>query len=199
MATGHKVTSVFTGTLDADKARRGRSTTCSSCRAARSTGTSRTQGRSRQPRRSRQIRRRRGCEEGAEAHISSVEALKKTILSAKSSVIPPVKRRLYRLAVRKTRRSRAVKPKAQADPDQRVRRQHRSSSEVEIGFQQVSELSHLPRRRLRRRCRGSTAHTVFSGGVIAGAKEADAAKALVKFLTAPAAAQAFKKQGMEPG
>ena len=40
---------------------------------------------------------------------------------------------------------------------------------------------------------------MFSSGVVAGAKETDAAKALVKFLTAPAAAAAFKKRGMEPG
>ncbi len=32
-----------------------------------------------------------------------------------------------------------------------------------------------------------------------GRKQADAAKALVKFITAPAAAQAYKKRGMEPG
>ena len=41
--------------------------------------------------------------------------------------------------------------------------------------------------------------TTFSSGIIAGAKAADAANALVKFITAPAAAAAFKKRGMEPG
>jgi len=40
---------------------------------------------------------------------------------------------------------------------------------------------------------------VFASGFATGAKEADAAKALVKFITAPAAAAAFKKRGMEPG
>jgi hypothetical protein len=34
---------------------------------------------------------------------------------------------------------------------------------------------------------------------MAAAKEADAAKALVKFLTAPEAVSAFTKRGMEPG
>jgi ABC-type molybdate transport system substrate-binding protein len=42
-------------------------------------------------------------------------------------------------------------------------------------------------------------YTVFASGIAAGAKKSDAAKALLKFLTAPAAAPAFKKQGMEPG
>ena len=41
--------------------------------------------------------------------------------------------------------------------------------------------------------------TVFSGGIHTGAKEADAAKALVKFLTAPAAVPVIKKHGLEPG
>jgi ABC-type molybdate transport system substrate-binding protein len=75
-----------------------------------------------------------------------------------------------------------------------------SRVEAEIGFQQVSELSHfagvdyvgpLPADIQR--------FTTFSSGIIAGAKTADAAKALVKFITAPAAADAFKRRGMEPG
>jgi len=75
-----------------------------------------------------------------------------------------------------------------------------ASGEAEIGFQQVSELSHfagvdyvgpLPA--------DVQQFTTFSSGIVAGTKEADAAKALVKFITAPAAAAAFKKRGMEPG
>src|SRR5215472_15909487 len=70
-----------------------------------------------------------------------------------------------------------------------------ASGEAEIGFQQVSELSHfagvdyvgpLPA--------GIQQFTTFSSGIIAGAKEADAAKALVKFITAPAAGAAFKRE-----
>jgi molybdate transport system substrate-binding protein len=41
--------------------------------------------------------------------------------------------------------------------------------------------------------------TVFASGIQVGAKESDAAKAWVKFLTAPAAAPAFKARGLEPG
>lgn len=75
-----------------------------------------------------------------------------------------------------------------------------ANGEAEIGFQQVSELSHftgvdsvgpLPADVQR--------FTMFSSGITAGAKEADAAKALVKFITSPTAAAAFKKRGMEPG
>ena len=75
-----------------------------------------------------------------------------------------------------------------------------ASGEVEIGFQQVSELSHFAGIDYVGPLPADIQNvTVFSSGIAAGAKEADAAKALVKFLTSPAAAPAFKKQGMEPG
>jgi molybdate transport system substrate-binding protein len=41
--------------------------------------------------------------------------------------------------------------------------------------------------------------TVFAGGIHTGAKEPDAAKALVKFITSPQAVPVIKKKGMEPG
>ncbi len=74
------------------------------------------------------------------------------------------------------------------------------SGDAEIGFQQVSELIHesgisyigpLPA--------DIQSITVFSGGIHSGAKQADAAKALVKFITAPAAVPVIKKHGLEPG
>ena len=40
---------------------------------------------------------------------------------------------------------------------------------------------------------------MFATAIHSTAKEADAAKALVKFLTAPAAAPVIKKFGLEPG
>jgi ABC-type molybdate transport system substrate-binding protein len=40
---------------------------------------------------------------------------------------------------------------------------------------------------------------VFAAGLHTGAKEAEAAKALVKFLTAPAAVPVIKQKGLEPG
>jgi hypothetical protein len=40
---------------------------------------------------------------------------------------------------------------------------------------------------------------VFSSGIAAKAKDATAAKALVKYITAPEAAATYKKRGMEPG
>ena len=40
--------------------------------------------------------------------------------------------------------------------------------------------------------------TMFSAGIHVGAKQADAARALVKFITAPAAAPVIRKHGLEP-
>lgn len=40
--------------------------------------------------------------------------------------------------------------------------------------------------------------TVFSAGVLTGAQQAEAAKALIDFLTTPAAARVFKAKGLEP-
>ena len=40
--------------------------------------------------------------------------------------------------------------------------------------------------------------TVFSGALHSAAKEPDAAAALTRFLTAPAAAATLKKHGLEP-
>jgi molybdate transport system substrate-binding protein len=75
-----------------------------------------------------------------------------------------------------------------------------ANGEVEIGIQQVSEMSHfagvdyvgpLPA--------DIQKMTIFASGVAANAKQPEAAKAMVKFITAPEAAQAYKKRGMEPG
>ncbi len=40
---------------------------------------------------------------------------------------------------------------------------------------------------------------VFSASVLAAAKEPQAAKALIQFLSAPAAVSVFKAKGMDPG
>jgi molybdate transport system substrate-binding protein len=75
-----------------------------------------------------------------------------------------------------------------------------ANRDVEIGIQQVSELAHfagvdyvgpLPA--------DIQKVTIFSSGIAAHAQQAEAAKALIKFITSPDAGQAFKKRGMEPG
>ena len=71
--------------------------------------------------------------------------------------------------------------------------------DAELGFQQISELlpiagidyvGPLPAE--------VQQVTVFSAGIAAGAKELDAARELLKFLSSPAAAPVITKSGMEP-
>ena len=40
--------------------------------------------------------------------------------------------------------------------------------------------------------------TIFTAGVLTGARQPEAAKALIDFLSTPAAARVFKAKGMEP-
>ncbi len=71
--------------------------------------------------------------------------------------------------------------------------------EVALGFQQLSELINLP---------GITVvgplppaiqiTTTFSAGVCTGSAQADAVRALLQFMASPAAADAKRRQGMDP-
>jgi len=75
-----------------------------------------------------------------------------------------------------------------------------AAGEAEIGFQQVSELSHFPGVDFVGPLPADIQEiTVFASGVQVGAKQVEAARAGVKFLTAPAAAPAFTKRGLEHG
>ena len=133
--------------------------------------------------------------------ISTSDALKKSVLAAKSIGYSTGPSGNYIISLfDKMGIADQVKGKLKQTPTGIFVGTIIASGEVEIGFQQISELSHfagidyvgpLPADVQR--------FTTFSSGIIAGAKEADAAKALVKFITAPAAAAAYKKRGMEPG
>jgi molybdate transport system substrate-binding protein len=72
--------------------------------------------------------------------------------------------------------------------------------EADLGFQQVSELLYVKGIEFVGPLPADIQHvTVFSAGLHASAKETDAAKALVKFLTEPEALAVIRKTGMEPG
>jgi molybdate transport system substrate-binding protein len=71
--------------------------------------------------------------------------------------------------------------------------------EAEIALQQISELLPIPGIDFVGPLPAEIQKiTVFSAGVATGAKEPDAAKALIKFLASPAAAPAIAKSGLEP-
>lgn len=71
--------------------------------------------------------------------------------------------------------------------------------EFEIALQQISELLPVPGLDFVGPLPAEIQKiTVFSAGVAAGAKEPDAARALVKFLASPAANSAIVKSALEP-
>ncbi len=58
----------------------------------------------------------------------------------------------------------------------------------------------MPARSWSGRCRRTSSSTPCSPAAVGSrAKEGEAAKALIKFLTAPAAAAVLKAKGLEPG
>jgi molybdate transport system substrate-binding protein len=203
-ATGHKVTTVFTGTLDADKRLASGESYDMLIMSSGSIDGHIKDGKVAGG--SRVDLAKSGVAVGVKAgapkpDIGSVEALKKTIIAAKSIGYSTGPSGIYIISLfEKLGLTDAVKSKLKQTPTSVFVGSIIAGGEVEIGFQQVSELSQfagvdyvgpLPEAVQR--------YTIFSSGIVADTKEADAAKALVKFLTAPAAAPAFKKQGMEPG
>ena len=132
--------------------------------------------------------------------ISTVEALKRTLLEAKSIAYSASASGVYlstelfpRLGV-----ADAIKAKSRRIESERVGTVV-ARGDAEIGFQQVSELlpiagidyvGPLPEEVQR--------VTVFSAGIAAGAKNLDAARALIRYLTSAAVAPVIRKSGLEP-
>src|SRR5207302_8777754 len=74
-----------------------------------------------------------------------------------------------------------------------------SSGEAEIGLQQVSELMSNPDVEVIGMLPAELQlTTIYSAGVTTSASEAEAAKALIKALTAPSAAAIYKAKGLDP-
>jgi molybdate transport system substrate-binding protein len=133
--------------------------------------------------------------------ISSTEAVKKTLLAAKSIGYSTGPSGVYltglfqRLGV-----ADAIKDKLKQTPTGIFVGNIVADGDAEIGFQQVSELAHFPGVDFVGPLPADIQEiTVFSAGIQVGAKQVDAAKDWVKFLTGPAAAPAFKSKGLEPG
>src|SRR2546422_11764713 len=136
----------------------------------------------------------------AKPDIGTAGALRKTLLAAKSIGYSTGPSGIYMLSVfEKLGIAGEVKGKLKQTPSGVFVGTLIASGETEIGFQQISELVHfagidyvgpLPGELQRM--------TVFSAGIHAGATQPDAARALVKFITAPAAVSVIRKHGLEP-
>jgi molybdate transport system substrate-binding protein len=132
--------------------------------------------------------------------IGSIEAFRRTLLGAKSIGYSTGPSGVYMLSVfEKLGVADQIKSKLKQTPSGVFVGTLIASGETEIGFQQIAELVHFPGIDYVGPLPGDLQRmTVFSIGVHAGAKQPDAAKALVKFLTAPAAAPVIRKHGLEP-
>jgi molybdate transport system substrate-binding protein len=74
-----------------------------------------------------------------------------------------------------------------------------SSGEAEIGLQQVSELLSNPEVEVIGMLPAELQRvTLYSAGITTSAREAEAAKALIKALSAPSAAPIYKAKGLDP-
>jgi len=202
--TGHKVTTVFTGTLDAQKRllagesydmiimagpaidaqiKAGKAVSGSRVDLAKSgVGAAVPKG-------------------APKPDISTTEALKKTLLGAKSIGYSTGPSGVYMVSLfERLGLSDQVKDKLKQTPTGVFVGTIIANREVEIGFQQVSEVGSFPGVDYIGPLPAEVQQmTVFSSGIVADAKEAEAAKTLVKFLTTPEAGAAFRKRGMEPG
>ena len=132
--------------------------------------------------------------------ISTIDALKRTLLAAKSIAYSDSASGVYlstelfpKLGIAEQIRGKSRK--IEADPvGEAVAR-----GEIEIAFQQISELrpvkgidivGPLPP--------GAQRVTVFAAGIPATSKQPAEAKALIKWLASPAAYAAIKESGLEP-
>jgi molybdate transport system substrate-binding protein len=138
--------------------------------------------------------------------ISSPDALKRTLLAAKSiAYVDPASggasgihfaKVLDRLGIANEMQSKTVfpNPKTPAEVGVVV-----ANGEAEIGVHLIQELMSVAGIDLVGPLPGDLqATTVFSAAIMTGAKEAAAAKALVDFLRTPESAKVIKAKGMEP-
>jgi len=133
--------------------------------------------------------------------ISSVEALKRTLLAAKSIGSSDSASGVYlrtelfpRLGIADAIKSKSKVIEAFERVGDAVAR-----GDVEVGFQQVSELKPVPGITIVAPLpEGAQQVTIFSAAIPKGAKNVDAARRLIQFLSSPAVASVVEQTGLEP-
>jgi molybdate transport system substrate-binding protein len=137
----------------------------------------------------------------AKPDLSSGEAVKKALLAAKSIGYSTGPSGVYlaglfaRMGI-----ADAIKPKVKVVTPGVPVGTLVASGEVEISFQQVSELLPVAGIDYVGPLPPDIQHiSVFAGALHKGATNTDGAKAWVKFLTAPAAVPVIRSKGLEPG
>lgn len=136
----------------------------------------------------------------AKPDIGSVEAFKRTLARAKSIAYSDSASGVYIETVlyKKLDISDEIRAKSKMIPAEPVG-EIVARGEAELGFQQMSELMPITGIDVLGPIPAEIQKvTVFSAGLAAGAQEPEAGVALIKFLSAPAAAPFIRKSGMEP-
>lgn len=133
--------------------------------------------------------------------ISSPEAFKRTLLAAKSIAYTATGASgIYFAGVtEKMGIGAEVKAKAKTPAGGHVA-ELVAKGEAELAVQMISELRGVPGAEYLGPLPGELQmFTVFSAGMFPGAKQAEAAQTLIRFLTTPDAARVYQSNGMEPG
>lgn len=133
--------------------------------------------------------------------ISSGEAVKKAVLAARSVAYSSGPSGFYVAALfKKMGSADQIKDKVKQTPSGVQVGEVVARGDADLGFQQVSELLHLKGIDDLGPLPADIQHvTVFSAGLHTAAPAPDAARALMKFLTAPEADPIIRKRGMEHG
>ena len=133
--------------------------------------------------------------------ISSGDAVKQAVLAAKSVAYSSGPSGFYLADLfKKMGIADQIKDKVKQTPSGVQVGEVVARGDADLGFQQVSELLHLKGIHYLGPLPADIHHiTVFSAGLHPAAPAPEAARALVKFLTAPEAAPIIRKTGMEPG
>ena len=203
-ATGHKVTTVWAGTVDVMKRIGGGEAVDLVIMARKSLDELTRQGKIVADSRVDVAKSGVGVAVRAGApkpDISSGEAVKKTLLAAKSIAYSSGPSGVYIAGlVQRMGIADEIKAKMKQIPPGEAVGELVARGDAEIGFHQVSELLPIKGIEIVGPLPPDIQEiTVFSAGIHASAMQADAAKALAAFLTAPAAAPVIKKHGMDPG
>ena len=133
--------------------------------------------------------------------ISTVDALKRTLLQAKSIGSSDSASGVYLRTVLFPRLGIADQIKSKSKVVEAFERvgDAVARGDVEVGFQQVSELKPVPGITIVGPLpEGAQQVTIFSAAIVKGAKNAEAGKRLIEFLASPAARPTILKSGLDP-
>jgi molybdate transport system substrate-binding protein len=132
--------------------------------------------------------------------IRTVDSLKKALLDAKSIGYSTGPSGDYVLAMfARLGIADAVRPKLKQAPSTVLVASIIASGEAELGFQQANELSHAPGVDYLGPLPAELQETTWrSGGIMTGARAAEAGRALLEFISGPSAAPVIRNHGLDP-